>query len=78
MYSIKQPYDIQKLIYILCIMGNCYSVEEKIEEIELDEFRPLPMIKTFKYKNLKTKKDYKFKSDLYYIYLNEYHFKNNI
>ena len=67
MYSIKRPYDIQKLIYILCIMGNCYSVED-VEEIELDEFKPLPLIQPFKFKILKTKKDYKFKNNIYCIY----------
>ena len=77
MYSLNTLYDDQKLIYILFIMGNCYSVED-VEEIELDEFRPLPLIKPFKYKNLKTKKDYKFKNRIYWIYFDEYHFKNNI
>ena len=70
-------YDIQKLIYILCIMGNCYSVEN-VEEIELDEFKPLPLIQPFKYIKLKTKNEYKFKNRIYWIYFDEYHFKNNI
>ncbi len=59
------------------IMGNCYSVED-IGDIELDEFKPLPMIKPFKYMKLKTKNDYKFKNNIYWIYFDEYHFKNNI
>ena len=76
MYGLNTLYDDQKLIYILfIIMGNCNSVED-IEEIELDEFRPLPFIKPFKYKNLKTKMDYKFKNNIYWIYFNEYHFQN--
>jgi hypothetical protein len=58
-------------------MGVCHSVEY-IDDIELDEFQPLPFIKPFKYQKLKIKNEYKFKSRIYWIYFDEYHFKNNI
>ena len=58
-------------------MGVCHS-DEYIDDIELGEFRPLPLIQPFKYMKLKTKKDYKFKNNIYWIYFDEYHFKNNI
>ena len=67
-------------------MGNCFNKEIKeiieIEEIELDNLEPLPIFKKIKpyiYKNkLKNQRDYNFKNNLYWIYRNEYHFKNNI
>ena len=58
-------------------MGVCNSVEY-IDDIELDEFKPLPIIQPFKYKKLKLKNEYHFKNKIYWIYFDEYHFQNEI
>jgi len=58
------------------IMGICQSKEIDIEyDIELENFEPLELIKEYKYINLKKKKKYKFKNNLYWIYKNELYFK---
>uniref|UniRef100_A0A6C0ETC2 Uncharacterized protein n=1 Tax=viral metagenome TaxID=1070528 RepID=A0A6C0ETC2_9ZZZZ len=57
-------------------MGICQSKEIDIEyDIELENFEPLELIKEYKYINLKKKKEYKFKNNLYWIYKNELYFK---
>lgn len=58
-------------------MGICHSVEY-IYDIEIDDLKPLILIKPYKYIKLKNKKEYKFKNNIYWIYLNEYHFKNDL
>ena len=62
-------------------MGLCISVEKN--DIELDEFTPLPMIDLLKFKKIRKFNeykfnDYKFKNRIYWIYLNENHFKNRL
>ena len=62
-------------------MGLCISVEKN--DIELDEFTPLPMIDLLKFKKIRKFNeykfnDYKFKNRIYWIYLKENHFKNRI
>ena len=56
-------------------MGVCRSVEY-IDDIELDDFKPLLLIKPFKYKKFKTTN--KCKNHIYWLYCDEYHCKNNI
>ena len=53
-------------------MGLCHSIEY-IDDIEIDDLKPLKLIKPYKYITIKKKEEYKFKNNLYYIYLNEYY-----
>ena len=69
-------------------MGICKSTEYILIDYELgdlDEFKPLPMIKQYKFLSYIDKKinkmidnEYIFKNNLFWIYKNENYFKNNI